>query len=222
MKKWLFMLCALLLLSGCTPRGTFSDAPSVPSEKEVLSSVQPLPDSSVTSENIASAQPSSDSLVLESGGTDYLETGFYLMDTEIFGGIYYDMPEKDVIALLGEPSKKEKSELWGADGMYHWDYVYKELGVTIGFASEGKSNGKVFSYTIKPGAFDGSTSRNIRIGSKRQGVLDAYANEINYGEMTEHGLSSDTIVAGSVYGGIIFHFSDKDAVDEIFVGAAAE
>jgi len=48
-------------------------------------------------------------------------------------------------------------------------------------------------------------------------VLEAYADAIN-----EEESNSEYIVAGSVYGGIIFNIDDTDKVTGIFIGVIAE
>ncbi len=64
---------------------------------------------------------------------------------------------------------------------------------------------------------DYKTQRGIQIGSRDIEVQLAYKNEIN-----PHGSNSEsTIVAGTIYGGVIFGIKDG-IVKSIFVGAAAE
>ena len=65
---------------------------------------------------------------------------------------------------------------------------------------------------------NGKIIRNIGIGSSKDEVLHAYNKEINF---TENDLEFDTIVAGTVYGGVIFTFKNN-YVSSIFIGAAAE
>ena len=64
---------------------------------------------------------------------------------------------------------------------------------------------------------DYKTQRGIQIGSSSAEVHRAYKNEINL-----HDSKSDSsIVAGTIYGGIIFGLKDT-IVTSIFIGAAAE
>jgi hypothetical protein len=60
------------------------------------------------------------------------------------------------------------------------------------------------------------TNRNIGIGSTSDEVLAAYKAEIE-----EENISESEILAGSVYGGVVFHL-ENDRVSSIFIGAAAE
>jgi len=61
------------------------------------------------------------------------------------------------------------------------------------------------------------TSRGIGIGSLQKEVLEAYGAEFN----REESLLPDTIIAGSVFGGLVFTMKDG-RVESIFIGAAAE
>lgn len=206
MKKILLFLSAFILLYGCAmQKGSPSTELDMSNKKDGMVITPPIVDSSSLNKN-----------------KDYLEIGFELMKTEKIGGIYYSMLEADVVQLLGEPSIKGTPELWDADGLYHWDYTYSKIGTTISFASEENNSGKILSYSIDSKLFSGSTTRNIRIGSKKQEVLNAYKNEIDLYEIAPVVDPDKTAVAGTVYGGIIFQFSDKDEVISIFVGAAAE
>ena len=60
------------------------------------------------------------------------------------------------------------------------------------------------------------TTRNIGIGSNMEEVQTAYRQEIN-----AKSSNTETIIAGTVYGGIIFNFENKK-VKSIFIGASAE
>ena len=74
---------------------------------------------------------------------------------------------------------------------------------------------KVNMMTIS-GQCELKTKRNIGIGSILEEVKSAYKSEI------DPNLNSlKTIVAGTIYGGIIFSF-DNDKVNSIFIGARAE
>ena len=64
---------------------------------------------------------------------------------------------------------------------------------------------------------DYKTQRGIQIGSHAPEVQAAYKNEIN----PQNSNPESTIVAGTVYGGIIFGLKDN-IVTSIFIGAAAE
>jgi len=74
---------------------------------------------------------------------------------------------------------------------------------------------EVFSISItSPCTF--KTNKNIGIGSTYDEVMTTYAQEIDKTSSDEN-----VVTVGSLYGGIIFEFSNKK-VSKIFVGAAAE
>lgn len=112
---------------------------------------------------------------------------------------------------------KEKEIIWGADGVWHQNWVYKSCGLTLGLWREHqKATQTIFSLRItSPSQL--KTKRGIGIGSTAQAVLKAYAKEYN----PEESQKNQTIVVGSVYGGLIFTLKNGK-VNEIFMGAAAE
>ena len=203
-KAYLLFFCMALLLYGCNaiPKDPASTAPS---------SAASLPEISSTENGQESSSDTSDD------GEAFLKKGFALLETEKIGGIYCSMLEEDVIKLFGEPATKFKPVEWGADGLVHWDVSYPKIGLEINYVERADEKGEIFLFSIDSKNFEGETLRGIRIGSKKQDVLDAYADEIN----VEDG-SETSIVAGSIYGGIIFGLSDQDEVTSIFFGAAAE
>jgi hypothetical protein len=64
--------------------------------------------------------------------------------------------------------------------------------------------------------FDYKTSKGISIGSNYQEVEKAYKDYVN-AEFS----NKESIVAGSIYGGVIFSFKNGK-VTSIFIGASAE
>lgn len=112
---------------------------------------------------------------------------------------------------------KDKEQYWGADGEYHQHWTYKGCGLMLGMvASQPKGAQRVFSVTITaPSKY--KTARGIGIGSPEAAVRKAYAAVLNLPESKP----GETLVAGSIYGGLIFYFKNGK-VSEIFMGAAAE
>lgn len=145
---------------------------------------------------------------------DYGEIGFDLMRQESLGVLKDGMSAVEVINNLGEPVQRSKAVEWGADGLVHQTWFYHEKGIELDLVKDEEKQA-VNMITIKsPCRF--RTNRNIGIGSTKDEVITAYQEEIN----PESG-NNDSIVAGSVYGGMIFSF-EKEQVSEIFIGAAAE
>ena len=157
------------------------------------------------------------------------------------GMFHLGMSEKDVVKHLREPDQKEEPKLWQSDGLYRWVAHYSHIGWSITYEKKGideNAESRVASIDIEtvfvnPGdIYEVSTSRGIRVGSKRQEVLDAYKDVIECEglgqaekqkkEKTE--LEKRYITVGSVNGGIVFTLpnQDEDTVKGIFMGAAAE
>lgn len=151
----------------------------------------------------------------ETSGNNANDTDFGLLETESFGSLKLNLPDKEVLQLLGKPTHQSKPELWGADGLHHATWVYPQQGITLNMSTEDQKNFTVFSITLnKPSAL--RTARNVGIGSAYNEVLNAYKKEIDT-EFTD----TAYIIAGSMYGGLVFTFVNKE-VSTIFLGAAAE
>ncbi len=114
-------------------------------------------------------------------------------------------------------AQKDAETFWGADGALHQAWKYKACGLELGLVREKNTDPqRVFSLRlVAPSRL--KTLRGIGIGSTAQAVLKAYASDYNPAE-SQKGL---TIVAGTVYGGLIFMLK-QGKVSEIFWGAAAE
>jgi hypothetical protein len=135
---------------------------------------------------------------------------------EKIGDLSLGMKASNTTELLGQPSSKSKAEEWGADGMMHQDWFYKDKGIALNMASDKDlADQHIFSITItSPCAF--KTKKGMGIGSSYAEVMAAYEKEID-----RSAIDKTTITVGSVYGGIIFDFKN-DKADRVFVGAAAE
>lgn len=137
-------------------------------------------------------------------------------EDETLGGVKLGAPAAKVIEVWGKPEGKGEETEWGADGLFHQDWNYPKLGLVVGMAAE-KAKGKqeVFSIAVEaPGTVE--TSFGIKIGSSVAEVKAAYGKAINEEESTK-----DSVVVGSVYGGVIFGI-ERGKVVSIFLGAAAE
>lgn len=143
---------------------------------------------------------------------------FVLMKNEQLGTLKLDtlLSKLKLPSSCGSPQKDEET-FWGADGAHHQSWKYTACGLKLGLVREKKTDPhRVFSLTlVAPSRL--KTLRGIGIGSTAQAVLKAYAAEYNPAE-SQKGL---TIVAGTVYGGLIFTLK-QGKVSEIFWGAAAE
>jgi hypothetical protein len=142
---------------------------------------------------------------------------FNLLRNERIGNLRIGLSQEKVKQMLVNCKLNRKPEqLWGADGAYHQTWQYAECGITLGMVSQQKGAAKsIESITIdSPSRL--STKQGIRIGSPKKMVVNAYKSQLN-NEMS----NSETLVAGSIYGGLIFQFQNG-RVSRIFLGAAAE
>jgi hypothetical protein len=147
----------------------------------------------------------------------YDALGFDLQTKETLFVLNNSLLDVDIIKLLGEAEKKSDPIVWEADGLEHQTWYYYSKGIELGFFRDGEDNQIVFSIDLQA-ACSMKTSRGITIGSTRNEVLKAYEREIN---LNENSIDSDSIVVGTVYGGLIFTF-ENDKVSSAFIGAAAE
>ena len=142
---------------------------------------------------------------------------FALMKGERIGPLVPGMQEGEVLRLLGAPGSKSASVEEAATGNIVQNWVYKRKGIDIKMAKSEK-NGKysIESLSVKrPCSF--TTARGIRIGSTLEEVKKAYPPDTWDREFC----SDERIVAGSIYGGLIFHIKNGMVVS-LFLGAAAE
>jgi len=147
--------------------------------------------------------------------------GWELMRTEKFGEIKLGIDSISVVEILGQPDSVTTVNYWGADGGYHNEWVYTTIGITIGFNRipdhpDSKFHERLTDRITMTAPSIYSTNRRIQIGSPKIEVTSNYriaiADTIGY---------NNHLVAGTVYGGLIFQFK-QDTVVSIFLGAAAE
>ncbi|MEE9905768.1 MAG: hypothetical protein K4305_10145 [Chlorobium sp.] len=150
------------------------------------------------------------------------EAGFALMQSERLGPLRLGLPAGQVLKALGKPDEKSECEVWAADGAEHQQWRYPAQGIVLGMVAEGAGNvQQIDAITISaPCRF--RTTRDMGIGSGRGAVLEAYRKEIAQpsGDSAV-GISNDAVIAGSVYGGVVFTIKDNK-VTGVFIGAGAE
>jgi hypothetical protein len=144
--------------------------------------------------------------------------GFSLLKQERIGKLQIGLAEEEVYRIVTSKCamKAGLEKLWGADGAYHQEWDYPNCGITLSMVSNQKGGSKsIESITlVRPSRL--STKRGIRIGSTEKVVKKAYKAEWN-----RETNNSESFVAGSIYGGLIFQFQNGK-VSKIFLGAAAE
>lgn len=151
---------------------------------------------------------------------NYAEIGWELMQKEGFGALKLGMVNTGLIKLLGSPDSISTEVFWGADGAYHSHWIYIEKGIRVGLSRIGedssKNSSKMMDRISIYAPCELTTERGIGLNASIEDVKQAYKKAI---ESTD--LQDDYLVAGSVYGGLIFKFKN-DRVEEIFLGARAE
>ncbi|MDD5035362.1 MAG: hypothetical protein PHE55_11465 [Methylococcaceae bacterium] len=145
------------------------------------------------------------------------EDDFKLLRTERIGPLKTGLPANQVQTLLKSKPESGPSEKWEADGMYHQSWSYARQGIVLDMVSQTKHSAKsVDRITISsPCRF--STQRGIHIGSAESEVEQAYRNDLNQEDSTQGAF----LVAGSVYGGLMFKIQNGKVI-EIILGAIAE
>lgn len=140
------------------------------------------------------------------------------VDIESFGLIKLGQHYSKPLEAMGQPDSKSKPIEWGADGLFHEDWTWKENGLVLNMSFDKTnidSTLSIFSITAKAPC-DFKTKAGLGIGSSYAEVEAAYKKDIDP-EATD----KTQITVGSVYGGIIFSFKN-DKVNKIFLGAEAE
>lgn len=210
MKKLLFGLMAMIMilsiLSGCSKY--------IPKEKQI----EPKPElaaaeqeKSKKQELAAISEPVKTEVTIDFGSI-----GFELIEKEAIGALKLGMTDQAVIKELGEAEKKSEAIVWGADGLEHQSWYYEAKGIELGMV---KYEGNQIVSTIKLSkSCELNTSRGIGIGSTRNDVIRSYGKEM---EPENRDGDSSTLIAGTVYGGVLFAM-ENDRVTSIFIGAAAE
>lgn len=134
-----------------------------------------------------------------------------------FGVVRQGLPANTALEKFGQPTSKEDRFFEEATGDIIESWTWQEKGITMEmFAPDMTGDvSSVRAFTLMP-PFDAKSERGVGIGSTEQEVLDAYA-----GLLDPSTRPGDTIVVGSVYGGMFFTITDGK-VSSIFVGAGAE
>lgn len=138
-------------------------------------------------------------------------------EKEQIGKLHIGLSERAVKQIIpGKPSRGPE-KWWGADGQYHQEWQYTDGGITLGMVAKKKGGFKsIESLTItSPSILQ--TQRGIRIGSTEAEVIKAYGRFRN----AEASKPGELLVAGSIFGGVMFDFQ-QGRVSRIFIGAAAE
>lgn len=142
---------------------------------------------------------------------------FSLIRGESFGGLKLDMSIQEFEPLL--PCLVEKGEpiLWAGIGEIIQEWNYQDCGVKLQLSTVDPETPQVISSIIVRAPSQLTTFRNIRIGSSQEEVMAAYVDYLD----EDNSVLGDTLVVGSIYGGLIFTLKDNH-VESMFLGAGAE
>lgn len=148
----------------------------------------------------------------------------YQWSKETFGGFHLGMQSTAVEARLAAPKKKEAPEVVPATGdiVARWTYPNEGIWFEMRFESEDPTSQAVVGKMGVHAPSTYRTSLGVGIGSSYEQALNAYQNVHDPDQ--EDDMESDdrqTIIIGSVYGGLIIRFHDG-VVEEMLLGAAAE
>ncbi|MEM9162450.1 MAG: hypothetical protein AAGC54_05200 [Cyanobacteria bacterium P01_F01_bin.4] len=139
------------------------------------------------------------------------------MARETIGELRLEMLAEGLLSQLGEPGSQGELQLWGADGRYYQDWYYPQRGLQIKLSASTETGDlRVASLTLQSPSLL-KTQHNIGIGNTWEQVEAAYGDVIE----AESSQAYQQLVAGSIYGGLIFSF-ENGQVSQIFLGAATE
>jgi hypothetical protein len=140
-----------------------------------------------------------------------------LMQLERLGAFKIGGDAARILEILGKPKTKSKTVFSEADGLYRQSWYYPKQGMVFQLAGENKTDKpKIASIRLtRPSKLE--TDRGIRIGDSYDEVVRAYGRH----QDQENSVPFKRLVAGSIYGGLVFSFQNGRVV-EIFLGAAAE
>lgn len=180
---------------------------------QVIKNAEPNPPKEISTEN------EDDDLLNEAPAInptkDFGSLGMDLLEKESIGNFKLGMAGEAVEKIIGPAEKKTAWEFWGADAAHHQEWTYQKLGLGLGMVKEEDQKISLERIMISaPSKL--KTKRGIRIGSSRAEVLKIYQSEI------ETPNQDDMLLAGSIYGGLLFYFDEDHKVNEIQIGAFAE
>lgn len=141
-----------------------------------------------------------------------------ILADERLGALKIGLSAAEVLAAHGEPKERGSDDEWEADGAFHQEWRWPALGLTLDMISHKRRElKKIASIKVEePSTLQ--TLKGIAVGSPRAEVLR------HYGKLRDPEFPVDEqkqLIAGSIYGGLMFDFKDGK-VSSIFLGAAAE
>ena len=139
------------------------------------------------------------------------------LENEALGKISLARKAADLTPLSGGPESRGKETEWDASGEWVQEWRFRSRGLVLNMSSKSKGGAKSVLTITATAPCKLTTARGIHIGSTIADVTKAYGKV----QDKEESVPGKTFVAGSVYGGVIFTFTDGK-VSKMFIGAAAE
>lgn len=140
-----------------------------------------------------------------------------MFENDSLGKLKLGQSSEAITKALGKPQSKGKDVEWEAIGEWVQEWHFPKHGLTLAMSSAKKGGPKTVLSITAEAPCEFATSRGIQIGSPEAAVAKAYRDVQN----KEDGEAGKLFVAGSIYGGVMFHL-EKGKVSQIFIGAAAE
>ncbi|MFO1152435.1 MAG: hypothetical protein U1E42_02050 [Rhodospirillales bacterium] len=142
---------------------------------------------------------------------------FCLLREERIGPLHIGLGEKEAIAAIPCPVSRGKEAFLEATDDWGQKLSFPACGIELDMVSSSKGGTKSVTAIVISQPSELATSRGIRVGTSEDEVLAAYQPFLDR-SATRRG---KTIVAGSIYGGLIISLA-QGKVSEIFLGAVAE
>jgi hypothetical protein len=142
---------------------------------------------------------------------------FCLLREERIGTLYIGLGEKEAVAAIPCPVSRGKETFLAATDDWGQKLSFPACGIELDVVSTTKGGAKSVTAIVVSQPSQLATSRGIRVNSPEDEVIAAYQPFLDR-SATRRG---KTIVAGSIYGGLIISIA-QGKVSEIFLGAVAE
>ena len=142
---------------------------------------------------------------------------FALLKTERIGPLRIDLPEGEVERSIACKPRRGPVTRWEADGDYHQEWAYPDCGITLDMGTATPKNRQTIRAITLTRPSPWKTRRGIGIGGTEREVVAAYGRD----REPKTSVPGKRLVAGTVYGGLVFTFH-RGRVTRIFLGAAAE
>jgi hypothetical protein len=147
-----------------------------------------------------------------------------LLKTESLSGVKLNMPESEVVRLLGQPESVTPETLNEAFGTYFTDYNYQGGRMVVTLSADSAGGPKTVVVARAEAGANVATFGGIRMGDGLNELRSVYSEFEDRQEFpvpnppTNEGYN---YVVGSMYGGVIFQVTNG-VVDHMILGAAAE